>query len=457
MKLLPTRRTVKRWGIALGILLGVLLLVNGFFSWQTNRRFNAKIAAIRAAGYPASIANLKPEPIQAELNAAAHIDSLAPRLDEFAKEQYRWESKTPLGKTYEDLPEGARPNAEQLAAMGEILDKYADLEAAISAAAACPQYASTADFSLGFNESIESNIDRLSRIRAIARMVRWRAMVLVGENRPDLAVERWLEMLRLAKLQEAEPMLVAQLVTFAVRGVSVDGLYETLTAGPISPELRDRLDAELARVENRSKIKDMLITERAVSTSASIEQTSGVCGPDGCEPAPRILIWLFGWVPKRMCYLGIFDSYEVLLPIADKPWPEVKTIFAKGGQMAGPTKYGILSDLLIPALEAAFVSAHRDTANVRSLRVFNALQRYAEEHNCEAGGLADLDLPAEATIDPFSGKPLFVKRLSDDWLVYSVGQDGVDDGGDFEKGKDIGVGPAKPPSSGDGNTSELEE
>jgi hypothetical protein len=440
MKLLPARRTVKRWGIALGSLLGIVLLVNGFFSWQTHRRFNAKIAAIRAAGYPASIADLKPEPIPDEINAAAHIDALAPRLDEFAKEQYRWESKTPLGKTYEDLPEGARPNAEQLAAMRAILDKYADLEAAVSAAAACPQYASTADFSLGFRDFLDKNLNEVTRIRAIARMIRWRANVLIGEGRPDLAVERWLEMLRLAKLYEAEPTLVARLVDYAVRGVSVDGIYDALVVGPIPPEVRDRLDAELARAESPTTMKDVLTTERALSISASIEQTSAEF-----LDAPRVLLWIFGWVPKRMHYLGIFDSYEGMLALADRPWPAVKRIFAKGGEMAAPTEYGILSDLLIPALEAGFVAAHRDTVNVRSLRVFNALQRYAEANGREAASLADLNLPKETTVDPFSEKPLIIRHTDAGWLVYSVGQNGVDDGGKLDdKRSDVGLGPREP-------------
>ena len=444
MKLLPTRRTVKRWGIALGILLGVLLLVNGFFSWQTNRRFNAKIAAIRAEGLPASIADLKPKPIPTELNAAAHIDALAPRLDEFAKEQYRWEDKTPLGKAYYERPEGEPPTDEQIAAIRAVLDQYADLEAAVAAAAACPQYASTADFSLGFHDYIEENLDEVTRIRAIARMVRWHATVFIAEGRPDLAIERWLQMLRLAKLYEAEPSLVAGLVDYAVRGVSIDGLHDALVAGPIPPEMRDQLNAELARADSPTKIKDVLITERAINISAGIEQTSAEF-----LDAPRVLVWLVGWVPKRMHYVGIFDSYQWLLPMADRPWSEVKQIFAKGGQMAVPTEYGVLSDLLIPALESGFVAAHRDTAWIRTLRIFNALQRFAAENGREAASLADLKLPKEATIDPFSDKPLITRHTDAGWLVYSVGQNGVDDGGKFDDEKsDIGLGPPPPAEAG---------
>ena len=78
------------------------------------------------------------------------------------------------------------------------------------------------------------------------------------------------------------------------------------------------------------------------------------------------------------------------------------------------------------------------------LRAFNALQAYAENNGREASGLADLDLPPEATIDPFSGQPLIVKHTDKGWRIYSVGEDGVDDGGAFKDNKDYGLGPPSP-------------
>ena len=58
-------------------------------------------------------------------------------------------------------------------------------------------------------------------------------------------------------------------------------------------------------------------------------------------------------------------------------------------------------------------------------------------------GLEDLSLPKAATIDPFSGEPLKLKRTDDGWIIYSVGDNGVDDGGDLAYGKDIGLAPQR--------------
>ena len=76
----------------------------------------------------------------------------------------------------------------------------------------------------------------------------------------------------------------------------------------------------------------------------------------------------------------------------------------------------------------------------RSLRVLNALQVRGLPSGGDIPKLTDLGLPEAATIDPFSGKPLLVKKLASGWMVYSVGGNLVDDGGVLDTRTDVGVG-----------------
>ena len=94
-----------------------------------------------------------------------------------------------------------------------------------------------------------------------------------------------------------------------------------------------------------------------------------------------------------------------------------------------------------PAIEAWFKGANRTTAIMRSLRVYNKLATHRQ--GAETVELDGLGLPKLATIDPFSGEPLVVKRINDGWMVYSMGENGVDDGGNFKDQKDCGLGPRK--------------
>ena len=54
---------------------------------------------------------------------------------------------------------------------------------------------------------------------------------------------------------------------------------------------------------------------------------------------------------------------------------------------------------------------------------------------------SSLSLPAAATIDPFTDQPLVIRKQGASWLVYSLGFDLKDDGGEVDKGKDVGIAP----------------
>ncbi len=54
---------------------------------------------------------------------------------------------------------------------------------------------------------------------------------------------------------------------------------------------------------------------------------------------------------------------------------------------------------------------------------------------------SSLGLPTDATIDPFTEQPLVIRKQGASWLVYSLGFDLKDDGGDIDQWKDVGIAP----------------
>ena len=96
---------------------------------------------------------------------------------------------------------------------------------------------------------------------------------------------------------------------------------------------------------------------------------------------------------------------------------------------------------LEPSLIAAREPAERMRAMSRSLRVLNALQARINKNSDQLPKLSDLGLPLDATIDPYNGKPLHVRKSPSGWLVYSVGSNLTDDGGKLDGKTDIGAGP----------------
>jgi hypothetical protein len=427
MRIMPTRRTVKRWGIGIAIVLGVLLIANAIMAWQTSARENALKASIRAQGDPASIADLKPEPIPDDRNAAAQIAALTGKLKAFEKDYATFLNDTKLGKAYDRSD--ALPTAEQAAAMQKILDKHAAMKGAIDRAAACEAWASVADFSVDHPVFVEQLLKRIQHFRTVMRYARWELDVLAADAKRDDAVRNGIDMLKLSRLHESEPTLVAYLVTVAVRGTALDGLDKTLAAGAVSAEVRRSLDEELARADRPGQFGAMLRLERGAAMDASL----AVLGP-----VSRML----GWPAKRH-FLGAYEMMGEVIALADGPWPEFRKHTKSWGERDVDTGHGVLANLLAPAIAASVAARDRDVALVRSLRVLNALQGFEEREGRPATGLKDAGLPGEATTDPLTNSPLIATRGEHGWTVYGVGKNEKDDGGDFADWLDVGVGPSR--------------
>ena len=434
MRIWPSRRIWKHLGIGLAVLLAIALIANGFMAWRTEAHWRGMIAAIRASGEPGSIAELAPKPIPEDQNAAALLAKLGPRLDDFSKESYHFFEKDPLGIDYEKRTDRGEPaTAAQIDAIRAMLDRYSDLDAGIAAVAACDQYASVSDFSAGYPKFIDEIVTKpMARIRTAARFLRWRMYVLIAAGQQEQAARLGIEMLQLARLYDHEPAIINMLVSAAVRGIAAETLYDVLAAGPVSPKLHQALDDELALHEDPQRLVRTLKTERGFAIDASESM------PARREP-PAWLFRMFGWSMKRY-YVGALEGLNGEIEVVSKEREGgSKNV---GRHMAPkPGHGGVLNDLMLPSLQAAYDADARTTAVLRTLRIFNALRSFAEKNGREATGLAELGLPQEVTIDPFDGKPLKLKKTDKGWMVYTVMLNGVDDGGDFVQLHDYGVAP----------------
>lgn len=433
MRFLPTKRFWLRLAIGLAILVAIGLILNGLMIWRTDSQLQARLAAIREAGDPASVAELAPTPIPDEENAAAILERIAPRIREFASAQGRF-SNTVIGKAYDEAGDRGEPaTKEQIDAIRVIIDMYPDVDQGLAAAAKCDKYASRLDFTLNSNQFIEQLIERQGLVRQGGRYLNWRIEVLLAEGKHEEALRRGIEIYRLARLYEAEPGLVPFLVAIAVRGLAADQIYDALSAGPVSPELLAELDAELALMDTPERLVHAIKSDRAVSSG----WTADLPGPPSLWLANAV-----GW-PIKSYLIGAIDYSGENLRLAEKPWHEVRDRFGPADSPASPTAYGVLADLLQPAMRAVGQANARSLAVLRALRIYIALRQFAEKNGREANGLEELELPPAVTIDPYSGQPLKLKPTDEGWMIYSVMTNGMDDGGDFKGHKDFGVAPPK--------------
>ena len=211
-------------------------------------------------------------------------------------------------------------------------------------------------------------------------------------------------------------------------GYAIQSANEALQTGPVSKEVRDALDAELA------------IQERMEGFAWAIKSERALCMESFSDIIPGRNFWLISRGIWNMQESACLEVFPTLIALAGDPGPYREV------EQTIESKKSALAALLFPALKAAYVAVTRTRAEIRSLRVLNALQTHVPAGSNEVPKLTELGLPAETITDPFTGEPLHVKKTPQGWLVYSVGPNFQDDGGKLDDpiNGDVGVGPPPP-------------
>jgi hypothetical protein len=415
------QRILKWTTIVTGAAIAVLLMANAYFVWSTGRELERRLVALREAHDPVQLADLARKPIPPEQNADMFLRRTASDLDAIQKE---------LLALY---PEHGYPTGTVAPADQERLEKvfagYAKLMQLLEQAANCPDFDPQLDGTEPPVRFVESVIERSSKQRQVVRVARAWSALLLSKGRADDALAVQVRSLRLARHWQRQPLMIGYLVTVACEQAAMDGVNQVLQAGRVSSRARQALEAELALLDNMDGYNWALRSERAYSLTTA-------------RDIPGSGSWLMRGFANQLA-LGLIDLFDQYLEQGARLYAEVashtRTVFAP---RRGPNPYGAVVRLLEPSLAAIREPAERTRAMSRSLRVLSALQIREAKGGDRIPKLADLGLPADATIDPYSGGPLRVKKLPVGWMVYSVGRNLADDGGKLDGRTDIGAGPS---------------
>jgi len=406
------KRTLKRVGLGLLAVVAIGLLVNSILSWRAGARLEAKLERLREEGAPTSTSELPTLEAPSDENAAAAIHDAASLINAFGKDNAQYRA-TESGKAYLDrVSKGDLPTQEQVRELEAILDRHPEALKAALEASQRESYVPMIDGGDGQRPYSTEDLEWLSTNRSVARLLNKKIHVAAVNGRLDEAVATGTDLLRLSRFYEREPGVVGYLVAFAVRRIAINSLNQVVRQQGVSSEMRDRLNAALARQTGLAGLRASLETERAIGLDAIAEMRN------------RLPMNLGGWYfTDRQAEL--IDLYDEILPPLSKPWHRDRPRLVQSQE-----DYSFLNRSVLPAIRNAVTAAHKDLAAQRCLRILNELKRYEVEHNRPPSGLDDLGIDEQQLIDPFSGDPLLVKKSEAGWIVYSVSVNGADDGGE---------------------------
>jgi hypothetical protein len=125
------------------------------------------------------------------------------------------------------------------------------------------------------------------------------------------------------------------------------------------------------------------------------------------------------------------ESMSDLLGAMKQPEPEQQPAFERVEALSLDWRQPALFRTIMPAVARLRQTYLRWQARFRTTVVAIAAERYRRKHGHWPQKVDELvpDELADVARDPYDGKPLRLKQLPDGLIVYSVGVNGIDDGG----------------------------
>jgi hypothetical protein len=424
----PVKR--RRIGRMLCIYLGLVAVLPlvAYFVWSglSYRRIQAELARIRAAGEPANAAELETfyrlpqgavETTGLWLSGAGPLDT--PAFNAAAK------GLPIVGESQGQIPLPGEPWGD-LTAAEKLLQDYAPQLAQLHEAA---RLGGQARYPTDFEAGIGMLLPHVQQLRSAARLLALEAHVRAHRGDAAGAADSLDAIFKLSGSLEREPLLISQRVRMAIATVGRQEMLKLLPAARFSDEDLARLQADLHTARNSQGTQHGMLGERVLGMEAFNDpNTAAVIG------VPRLAH--FGRHQDLVNYLEMMGRFVE----ASKQTPqqaqksaieiesELKAIV--GGSVLTKVNY-ILTALVVPAVSKVIEADLRNIAQNDAAGAVLAAERFRRQYGRLPDKLEQLTpeyLP-RIPLDPYNGQPLRFQVAGNELVIYSVGADLQDHGG----------------------------
>jgi len=419
----------KRFRLKISHVLIVLLLISiGTFIYyrlSLKSKLQMRIDAIRAAGYPVTCVELDQWykiPPDAD-NATYKIIDAFSHYNKWDKDK----SLPVIGK--EELPHRTEPMPEEMKAL--IAEYIADNNEALELlhdAAAIEHSRYPIDLSAGF----ETNVPNLSELRGAVFLLKLEAILHAENGESDLAMRSAKSCFGISNSLAKEPITVSQRVRSACQNVAATTIEYCVNRIEFTDEQLTGLIGYIQNSEHNTDMSRAFVGERCFGISFFIAPESVDPGLMGGVPF-RPLLGLYKAVgmadSDAIIYLDLMEEYMKIyqLPIHQRQ-DAAKAVEAR---FQSTSQAHILLRVIMPALSRIAVIDTRNIAQLLTARIGLSIERYRLAAGKIPDKLEDLvpDYLDAVPKDPFDGNDLRYKKLDAGFVVYSIGEDLIDDGG----------------------------
>ncbi len=442
----PAKRRLRRlakWFGWLWVSVVVLGIVgHTAWYWYETRQLNLKIVEIESRGEPATVAALQPQLPPADENG--WID-LVQAIDVIS-------TKTPASKKENEceLDPQYPLTPEERALLQTYCSERAAALAMIDAGYAKPTCVMTTPVE---PFATTPYAPELNHIRGVANFLRYQALVDFDRGDHALALDR-LERIELpARAAGSKPILIAKLVADGARGVQTSAYFELTPDLEIAPvpggasveQIRRAIASLLDANQLDAELRNAMLGERVLALEMMQALANGTPQQPPTAPTPAQADDSYAlkvgrylqtpWIRANMV------QYTRLAPVYAEVWtvgdlPTMRQLIHRPGSpitAVRDSRFYLLASILVPSLDRFGETVFQQKTDRHLAACVLAIQLYRHDHqNQWPGSLNQLvpDYLPEVPKDLMTtGQPLHY-RAGDSPILWSVGTNGIDDGGD---------------------------
>lgn len=311
-------------------------------------------------------------------------------------------------------------------------------------------------FPIHYEENFNALLPHLSRpLRQFCLAARLRAIAELDLNRTDAALADVQFGLRLADAIKTEPLLISSLVRIAELEIMVQPIWEGLARRRWNETQLIELEKQLATVDMLAEFHHAIRGERNFSLEGLdlmrrnpryLDAIGTIEGGSSPDLSPLLLI-PGGWYDQNKITIAeMHRDYSLPQVDAKAQRIDMARMRANGEKvdslLVGFHPYRVFAKLLYPAVQNASQKFVRSQTAVNEACIAIALERHRLKHGEFPEKLDALtpEFMAKIPHDIINGEPLHYRRTSDGlFVLYSVGWNEKDDGGDVVMSKNSNV------------------
>ena len=425
----PRRR--RKLKVSHGLIVLLLIAVCAFvmFRLSVRSKLRARIDVIRVAGYPVTLAELN-EWYTIPEGAENTADML---IEVFLFYRYcnhtELESLPIVGKG--KLPARTEPLAEETKAL--VVQYIADNQQALELlheTAAIEHGRYPVDFNVDFGYQMY----HLAVLKHVIRLLNLDTVLYAENGNARLAARSVTSAFGIIRSLAKEPTDASQFVRIACHALTVSSLERVINRTEFADEQLVKLGQAVADAEDIAAMSWVFIGERCRGINVFKDPASlnpDLIGRKTLLPAPILKLYKALGLADRdaVIYIDLMNDYMDTSSLPLQQRQEAADVIQT--KLNRTSKIHILLHMFRPTNPRFTTLYLVNIAHLRTARVALAIQRYRLSTGNLPDTLANLIPTYLKTIpkDPFDGRTLRFEKLEIGFVVYSVGEDRMDDGG----------------------------